>query len=405
MFRQMIACFFVAGLLASMVQSRDIIPRGTTIDYTEQFWIESQHAVTDSFLIKIFLPPDYFKSDTSRFPLLVLTDGDAFWGAATDYTWFLHWQNPQLIVVGITYGGWTEGWGPQWKRRDDMTATPDSAGDVAAGRFLSFIRDELLPEIETKYRVDAGNRTLFGWSRGAEFAFYALFTQPELFQHYLVLGNIPAPGEPLDKLEKNYFAKRKDLPAKLYIGAGSNDTVCPHMNEYAEHLKQRNYTGLSLKSEILENFAHSYEAAVALMAKGLQYIFLKQDIFPEIMRVIEEQGADQVIERYKFLKRNAADEYDFSESSINNLGYSLIANKKYEAAIQILKLNTEEYPNSANAFDSLADACLAAGDKGQALIYVQKTLSILPHDAGASDAEKKQIKSWAEEKLKKIKGE
>ena len=88
MFRKMIICFVMTVLLASMAQNQDIIPRGTSIDYTEQFRIDSQPAVTDSFLIKVFLPPDYFKSDTSRFPLLVLTDGDAFWGAATDYTWF-----------------------------------------------------------------------------------------------------------------------------------------------------------------------------------------------------------------------------------------------------------------------------------------------------------------------------
>ena len=177
------------------------------------------------------------------------------------------------------------------------------------------------------------------------------------------------------------------------------------MKEYVEHLKQRNYTGLRLKWEILENFTHSYEAAVALMAKGLQYIHLKEDMYRPMLQMIMQHDINYAIEQFKYLKKNAADEFNFTESALNNAGYFLLRSERANEAIRILQLNTEEYPRSANAFDSLADAYLAAGDKNNALACVKKSLALIPEDPHASDADKEQMRRWANEKLQRIRGE
>jgi hypothetical protein len=50
-----------------------------------------------------------------------------------------------------------------------------------------------------------------------------------------------------------------------------------------------------------------------------------------------------------------------SEETINEFGYALLGRKQTDAAIAVLQLNTEMYPKSGNTWDSLAEACMSAG--------------------------------------------
>jgi len=61
------------------------------------------------------------------------------------------------------------------------------------------------------------------------------------------------------------------------------------------------------------------------------------------------------------------DKYDFTnlETELNALGYSLLAKQRTKDAVAIFKLNTEEFPNSWNAFDSYAESLLKDGQKGK----------------------------------------
>ncbi len=389
---------FVLICFTSTYSQNVNIPKTTKIDYTAQFWIESKLAITDSFLIKVFLPPDYFKSDTTHFPILFVTDADAFWGAATDYPWFLHWQNPKIIVVGITYGAWTEGWGPNWKRKIDFNYVPNQEGIIGARKFISFFQEELIPEVETRYRIDKSNRTLFGWSYGGAFAFYTLFNQPQLFHNYLILGDAPTPDDPLDILEKSYFEKNRKLHAKVFMGMGNYDTSYPHLMTFVKRLENRRYEGLQFKWETVSNFTHSYEAAVALMAKGLQYIFYKPNIYLKILQLVDEHGVDKAIETYGQLKKTSSEEYAFSESGLNDAGYYLLNRGNSEAAIKIFELNIKEYPKSANTYDSIADAYMKICNKELTIKYANKTLEIL---SKYPQPDSVMIKNWALDKLRK----
>ena len=62
------------------------------------------------------------------------------------------------------------------------------------------------------------------------------------------------------------------------------------------------------------------------------------------------------------------------------MGKKLIANKRFDDAIKILQLNTKAYPQSARALVRLAEAYLAAGDRGQALVNCQQALKMNPED-------------------------
>jgi tetratricopeptide (TPR) repeat protein len=75
-----------------------------------------------------------------------------------------------------------------------------------------------------------------------------------------------------------------------------------------------------------------------------------------------------------------------------------------EEAIELFKLNTEAYPASANAQDSLSDGYLAAGKNDLALAAEQKCLELLPADTNGAQF-KTQLEQVAKEKIAKLKSE
>jgi hypothetical protein len=66
------------------------------------------------------------------------------------------------------------------------------------------------------------------------------------------------------------------------------------------------------------------------------------------------------------------------EAEVDALGYALLRAGKTAEAVAILGLNAERYPGSANTWDSLAEATLAAGDRAEAERLYRKALAIDP---------------------------
>ncbi len=93
----------------------------------------------------------------------------------------------------------------------------------------------------------------------------------------------------------------------------------------------------------------------------------------------------------------------FPEYLINLLGYERLQTGSKDEAIEFFKLNTEAYPASANAEDSLSDGYLAAGRNDLALAAEEKCLRLLPGDPGNAEF-KAELRKQAEEKITKLKG-
>ncbi|MFM2268592.1 MAG: hypothetical protein RL757_2033 [Bacteroidota bacterium] len=67
-----------------------------------------------------------------------------------------------------------------------------------------------------------------------------------------------------------------------------------------------------------------------------------------------------------------------TEGELNSAGYVLMAQDKTKEALQLFKINVNIFPNSANCYDSLAEAFLKTGDKAKALTYYERALSLNP---------------------------
>jgi tetratricopeptide (TPR) repeat protein len=83
------------------------------------------------------------------------------------------------------------------------------------------------------------------------------------------------------------------------------------------------------------------------------------------------------------------DLYDLGEEELNTFGYFLLGAKKTREALHVFQVNVEEFPESANARDSLGEAYEAAGDKAAARAAYEEALKIDPNFTHAADALKK----------------
>ena len=78
-------------------------------------------------------------------------------------------------------------------------------------------------------------------------------------------------------------------------------------------------------------------------------------------------------------------EYVLKEDDLNSYGYRLIGEgKKYEG-LSIFKLNVDLYPESANVYDSYAEALSLIGYQSEAVKNYKRSLELNPQNNNAAD--------------------
>ncbi len=97
------------------------------------------------------------------------------------------------------------------------------------------------------------------------------------------------------------------------------------------------------------------------------------------------QGVNAMVVAYERLGDRAKD-YDLSEGAFNTLGYKLLRSGKKPEAIQVLTWETQRYPMSANAFDSLGEAYRAAGMNAKSIENYERALALDPQSKSAKAA-------------------
>ena len=113
-----------------------------------------------------------------------------------------------------------------------------------------------------------------------------------------------------------------------------------------------------------------------------------KNLVSEILKKELETSPQDAITRLRKLRDSGSDIY-FDEASINELGYELMNSDRIGQAIEVLKLNAELFPESANVYDSLAEAFMKNGDTKEAIKYYRKTLELNPDNGNADEALKK----------------
>lgn len=238
------------------------------------------------YKISVALPTGYAESKET-YPVLYLLDADTFFGTIAETVRFLAASRkmfsievPDMIVVGVgypiegrtCYTNWDMAKPSKYAgaRAKDLTPTEDATMEGwpsgGASDFMAFIRDDLKPLINSNYRANPEDSTIYGDSLGGLFALHVLFHRPDTFNRYIVLSPSLWWGMKVTlDYERMYANGHAELPARLFLSVGSLERPIDLQNlqELVQILQKRNYKGLEWASYICEGENHitAWEAA------------------------------------------------------------------------------------------------------------------------------------------------
>ena len=130
-------------------------------------------------------------------------------------------------------------------------------------------------------------------------------------------------------------------------------------------------------------------AALDAMLGMVEHLAKRKSIAEALAQTVSSSGIDAAIKQYHELRSTQSGEYIFDEAELNSFGYELMGKKSFKDAIRIFRLNVEAYPQSGNAYDSLAEAYMDNGDKELAIANYQKSLQLDPSNSNAVQMLKK----------------
>lgn len=244
-----------------------------SIDNSEQFTLYSSNTQQD-YKIYIHLPASYSRSDTT-YPVFYELDADIAFGISSETSTLLSFRKemPEVILVGIAYGAYPGQEGNNRGRDYSPTAVAGSPTSGGAENFFRFIRDELIPVIDSKYRTNPIDRTLSGASFAGLFSLYVLFEHPGVFNRYKISSpNLRWDNGVIFEYEKKYSEKHSDLPANVFLSVGDVEQRVESWKKLVQILEDRNYKNLKLTTMIYNDAPHG-TACILAGVRGIKSVF------------------------------------------------------------------------------------------------------------------------------------
>jgi uncharacterized protein len=211
-------------------------------------------ALGETRRINVYTPQAYSDSSNPRLPVLYMPDG----GIAED---FLHIAGliqisaangtmRPFILVGIE----------NTQRRRDMTGPTDDPEDRkiapavgGSAAFRRFIRTELIPAIESRYRTTE-ERAIIGESLAGLFVVETFLLEPDLFDTYIAFDPSLWWNRGALVAAPQSGAARTAHPNTLYLAASSEEELATLTKRFAETLRAR--SGVSLHHDTLPDETH-----------------------------------------------------------------------------------------------------------------------------------------------------
>lgn len=155
----------------------------------DSFTVQSK-ALGEARLINVYTPPQYRTGpgrSATPLPVLYMPDG----GLDEDFPHVVHTVDSLIargairpvLVIGV----------PNTQRRRDLTGPTRVATDStiaprvgSSAAFRRFLREELMPEVERRYRTTP-ERAIMGESLAGLFVVEMFLEEPRLFTHYVAL--------------------------------------------------------------------------------------------------------------------------------------------------------------------------------------------------------------------------
>ena len=321
--------------------------------------------------------PDDYRTGSKRYPVVVMLDGNdtpmlklliaqaAY--LADNMTGF-----PELIVVGIANGP---------DRIYDMT-TPATGGSVGlfkatggAAAFETFILDDVLPLVRSKYRT-LPSTVLAGHSAGGLFGVYVAATRPGVFQ------GIIACSPSLWYNDSSVVFTYSDLIAKspkaqrIFASSGGLEhDIDVTTQHFARRLDSLTRGSATFSYHRYPEDSHPLTPMEG-WSDGLRFVFGPLSMDHLELAHLDYAHADSAT--LEAALRSSEQVYataavslgltpELPEDILNNIGYRFLTKRNPKLGVTVFKRNVSAYPESINAYDSLGDGLLAAGDTASAI--------------------------------------
>jgi hypothetical protein len=262
-------------------------------------------------------------------------------------------------------------------------------------------------------RVDKTRIAVGGGSCGVDNALKLAERHPDLKSLVLLAGGTDLAGI-------NYIAQHPEVP--IFTAAAADDQYNPNTMQLMQWFSEisgnprTKFSGFKdgrHGTEIFGPHPELVDQIVAFLVDTLvtNPVDLHAHVTPrktqasEFLALVNQPGgATKATALFHEAHKRDPNAMVFSEYPMNLLGYAKLQAGNTQEAIELFKLNTEAYPASANAQDSLSDGYLAAGQNDLALTAEQKCLELLPADKNDADF-KHRLEQAAKEKIAKLKAD
>jgi hypothetical protein len=250
-------CFVIAFTAFAYGQAvSSMYEKAEPLVFGETFTIKSK-ALNETRRINVYLPPGYKESPNSRLPVLYMPDG----GIAED---FLHVAGLVQVSVG------NETMRPfiligieNTERRRDTTGPTENEKDKkiaprvgGSAPFRRFIRDELIPQVKSRYRT-TDEKAIVGESLAGLFVVETFLLEPDLFDTYIAFD--PSLWWNDHKMVDNAPSRLRENPKlnKTLYFASSGDDTGEITQSFAEILGKNAPSGVRWHYEKMSDEKHS----------------------------------------------------------------------------------------------------------------------------------------------------
>ena len=301
--------------------------------------------------------PAGYEAGRGRYPVFYVLDARALFLQAVADTRFLAERGmaPAMIVIGVTTSA---------NRTRDLTPPTTTASDLeeyptagGADRFRRFLVSELRPFVEGRYRTE-DYRVLVGWSLGGLFAVHTLLEEPGSFDAYVAISpSLWWNGEAESAAADRLFTPGGTLKKFLYLTHGREYNNIPKSVQwFTRMLGKKAPADLRWTFAYLANDTHAssprraiYDALESLFDG---WAFRTEGGFPTPADL--ERHYAPLTERFGFACLPA-------EARVTGIAYAQLREKKTAEATALFEYVVRTFPDSPNAYDSVADAYEAAG--------------------------------------------
>lgn len=215
----------------------------------------------------IKLPEKYTEDKEKKYPVVYFTDAVWHIESLSSASSFLM---EDVILVGISWQkniaeDLKQQYGVHFSRHSDYSIKKRINSKHPKIKFgqaenhLSFIRQDVFDYIEKNYRIEPNNRTYFGFSAGGLFGTYALMTQPNTFNNY-ILGSPSLWGDLTELFAQEHVAlNNKNSKINIFTSYGELEKeLSPILENFISKLKSKKYIGISsIKHIVIEDAGHS----------------------------------------------------------------------------------------------------------------------------------------------------